>query len=523
MEHFFIYQLKTGICLALLYICSKAFLSNETFFRFNRFTLLLGVVVCFFIPLIQVDIHSSTFVQKPFVMMEELLVVENAPFESRFEQTDVSNPASQTIRIETVVWILFLAGSVINLIYLLKSTYAMFCIIRKGRKSACFNHTLVIVSQKIAPFSWGKYIVLSEEDHNDSPDEIICHEQAHIRHFHYIDILVMEFFLLFQWFNPVMWLLISELKDIHEYQADRSVLQSGIDAKKYQLLLVKKAVGASSYALANSFNHSKIKKRITMMLKEKSNQWARLKLLLLLPFGVLTVYAFARTAVNERNVNESVDSVIACESNLFSPEVQEIPEINGANVSESQVPTNQKPDYIPDYYLVDGEKTTIEQYDKLVKNSIRLDDMQYLPFVKGKIVKIQIVYTTGRKSLTYLREMYVDGKKPDRSHVYMVIDGEKREYNGQMWRLHKVKNELNGKFYDLSTRIYTNKEEAENYIQQHDISKLGLKTVECQFVTKDGTQASEKWYSFIIPPPPPPPPPPLTPPSPPPPPPPPVL
>jgi hypothetical protein len=115
----------------------------------------------------------------------------------------------------------------------------------------------------------------------------------------------MELVLLFQWFNPAIWLLKREMKDIHEYQADISVLKSGIDATKYQLLLVKKAVGASSYTLANSFNHSKIKKRITMMLKIKSNKWARLKLLLLLPLGTLFIYAFAHI-----EVNESPDSII---------------------------------------------------------------------------------------------------------------------------------------------------------------------------------------------------------------------
>jgi len=57
---------------------------------------------------------------------------------------------------------------------------------------------------------------------------------------------------------------------------------------------VKKAVGSSLYTLANSFNHSKIKKRITMMLKKKSNNWARLKLALLVPVGFAALSAFAR-------------------------------------------------------------------------------------------------------------------------------------------------------------------------------------------------------------------------------------
>ena len=103
----------------------------------------------------------------------------------------------------------------------------------------------------------------------------------------------METTLLLQWFNPTVWLLKRELRDIHEYQADKGVLSQGIDATKYQLLLVKKAVGSSLYTLANSFNHSKIKKRITMMLKKKSNNWARLKLALLVPVGLAALSAFA--------------------------------------------------------------------------------------------------------------------------------------------------------------------------------------------------------------------------------------
>jgi len=499
MEHFLIYLLQTGICLTLFYVCAKAFLSNETFFRFNRFTLLIGVTVCFLLPLIQVNITEPTAIQQPFVAIEKLLTLERIPVESSSEPAaypaSQHEPVKQTIHFVTLLWIIFLAGAIINLFLLLKSTRAMFSIIRKGRKLSYFNQILVIVSQNIAPFSWGKYIVLSEEDYTENPFEIICHEQAHIRYFHFLDILFLEFLLLFQWFNPVIWLLVSELKDIHEYQADRSVLQSGIDAKKYQLLLVKKAVGASSYTLANSFNHSKIKKRITMMLKERSNRWARLKLLILLPFGVLTVYAFARTQVN---VPDS-----GYESNHFFQETQKVMEKNERQDPELSAPVKQKPDYIPAYYLVDGEKMTIEQYGELVKNSIRLDDMQYMPFAKGKTVKIQIVYTTGLKSLEYYREMNVAGKRPGRSHVYIVIDGVKNEYNGQLWRTHTVKNDSNGQYWELSPRMFSSKIEADNYIKQNDYLKLGIKSVEFQFVTKDGSQSSKVWYSFIIPPPPP--------------------
>ena len=68
----------------------------------------------------------------------------------------------------------------------------------------------------------------------------------------------MQIFLLVYWFNPVVWLLKRELQEVHEFEADNGVINTGIDATKYQLLLVKKAVGTRLYSMANGFNHSKL-------------------------------------------------------------------------------------------------------------------------------------------------------------------------------------------------------------------------------------------------------------------------
>ena len=113
----------------------------------------------------------------------------------------------------------------------------------------------------------------------------------------------------FQWFNPGAWLLKQELQNIHEYEADETVINEGVNAKEYQLLLIKKAVGTRLYSMANSFNHSKLKKRITMMLKEKSNPWARLKYLYVLPLAAIAVTAFARPEISEKMEEISVAKV----------------------------------------------------------------------------------------------------------------------------------------------------------------------------------------------------------------------
>ena len=176
----------------------------------------------------------------------------------------------------------------------------------------------MVHNQEIAPFSWMKYIVISRKDLEENGREILIHEMAHIHHRHSVDLLVADICIFFQWFNPSAWLLKQELQNVHEYEADETVINEGVNAKEYQLLLIKKAVGTRLYSMANSFNHSKLKKRITMMLKEKSNPWARLKYLYVLPLAAIAVTAFARPEISEK-----MEEISAVKVNDLAEIVQE--------------------------------------------------------------------------------------------------------------------------------------------------------------------------------------------------------
>jgi TonB-dependent SusC/RagA subfamily outer membrane receptor len=143
------------------------------------------------------------------------------------------------------------------------------------------------------------YVLISEKDWAESGEDIFTHEMAHIKNGHFFDLLLAEACVLLHWFNPAVWLLRQELQHVHEYEADESVIREGIDAKRYQLLLIKKAVGAQRFtSVANSFNHSTLKKRIAMMLKRKSQPWARLKYLYVLPLAVCAIAAFAHPEIS---------------------------------------------------------------------------------------------------------------------------------------------------------------------------------------------------------------------------------
>ena len=318
-----LYILKSTICLILFYLGFKALLSNDTFFRFNRWVLLVGIATCMLLPAIKIQTSEPLLIQQPIIHLEKMIAGE----ETVVTYLSDNNPEVNMIPVVTpakmidwgqIIALLYWAGFIFCLMTTLLSFRKMFVLIRSGRKLQQGRYTLILVPSCVSPFSWGRYIILSEEDYEKHPDEILTHEMMHLKSHHSIDLLFMECILWIHWFNPAIWLLKRELKDIHEYQADKGVLTQGVDATKYQLLLVKKAVGSSLYTLANSFNHSKIKKRITMMLKGKSNNWARLKLLLLVPVGLIVLNAFAR-----QEVNRQLETLVQSKDKETPPEEQQ--------------------------------------------------------------------------------------------------------------------------------------------------------------------------------------------------------
>ena len=296
MGVFFIYILKSSVCLVLFYLFFRLLLSKETFHRFNRMALLGVLFFSLLIPCIEVTTRHQVEVQQAMLSIEQLLLMaelEATPVEAGAVQETVASWIQ-------IVLLVYLAGILFLACRSIYSLISLFRLIHSGKREKLEKGgTLVMHYQEIAPFSWMKYIVISQKDMEENGREILIHEMAHIHHHHSIDLLLADICIFFQWFNPGAWLLKQELQNIHEYEADETVINEGVNAKEYQLLLIKKAVGTRLYSMANSFNHSKLKKRITMMLKEKSNPWARLKYLYILPVAAIAVTAFARPEISE--------------------------------------------------------------------------------------------------------------------------------------------------------------------------------------------------------------------------------
>ena len=298
MGTFFVYILKTSICLTGFYLFYRLLLSKETFHRFNRVALLGILLLSLLIPFCEITVPKESEVQQTLLTIEQILTLAD-----HVPQTEVQAlPSSMPLWLPVLLCI-YLLGILFFLGRNLYSLFHMLRLLHGGRQEKLEKGiTLIIHDKNIAPFSWMKYVVISEKDLQENSKEILIHEMAHVHNRHSIDLLISDICIIFQWFNPASWLLKQELQNIHEYEADETVIRQGVNAKQYQLLLIKKAVGTRLYSMANSFNHSKLKKRITMMLKEKSSPWARMKYLYVLPVAAITLTAFARPEIsNELN------------------------------------------------------------------------------------------------------------------------------------------------------------------------------------------------------------------------------
>ncbi|MDR1553389.1 MAG: hypothetical protein LBS69_08005 [Prevotellaceae bacterium] len=301
-----VYLIKSGICLSVFYLFYKLLLSNETFHKFNRAALLGILFLSIALPLIEISSteQQTEMLNNIMMMLQSTLVYSDAAGIELMQQ-----PETATLTWLHAILLIYIAGVIFLPIRNIYSVIKLCLLVKNGRKQILENNiTLIIVHNKnIAPFSWFKYIVISEKDFAESGNEIITHEKAHIMKRHSIDLLLCHIYSMVQWINPVVWLFKRELQNIHEYEADEAVIKKGVNAKQYQMLLIQKAVGSKLFALANNFNKNKLQKRITMMSKNKSNPYSRLKYLYVLPMLAIVVTTFANPQV--KNEMEKISSV----------------------------------------------------------------------------------------------------------------------------------------------------------------------------------------------------------------------
>ena len=321
METFFVYLVKSSVCILFYELFYRLFLRGETFHRLNRIVLLVSLILSLLLPLFDVSEWFATAGQNRALPLTELTVSLQ---ELVVEQKTAALSDHNGMTVSVVLFGIYLTGVVLLLLKnLFVFVYLNRLLKRCRREQTTDGQVYYRCPDQIGPFSWLGRVVLSSADDGALTSCILAHERAHVQLGHSLDLVLVELFLCFQWFNPAAWWLKKDLRLVHEYEANRYVLSSGFDACTYQLLLIRKSVGPKLYNMVHSFNNYSLKKRITMMMKRKSRFWTQAKSLYVLPLGGFVLSLFACTDGKKPSVQEA-QPVETQSAEAQSPKPQEV-------------------------------------------------------------------------------------------------------------------------------------------------------------------------------------------------------
>lgn len=350
MTEFLIYQGKAAIALAVFYMFYRLLLSKETFHRFNRIVLLGTAALSFVLPLC-------------VITFKEVVVVPAMTGSSETIIGEVAGTAAMVPEVSEPIWpvilcSIFALGALAVLIHVVISIIGIRRMIRSGNSQALESgETLIITETDTAPFSWMKYIVISREDYESGYSQILTHEKAHIALRHSWDILFVDMITALQWFNPAIWMLKADLRALHEFEADDAVLRSGANIKEYQYLLIRKAVSKSGYSVANSFNHSTLKARITMMLNKKSSRMSAWKALYVIPLVGISLAATAETRVDYQYEDQTPDNTELVEKYSTPVDKDTKKSFKEKNLKNGRITVDEENDVVTMiYYGLDGKE-----------------------------------------------------------------------------------------------------------------------------------------------------------------------
>ncbi len=336
MNNFIIYSIETAICLALFYLAYRVFLKNDTFFKLNRFYLLASVVASLLMPLLNISMANNTG-QNSFVTKYLIVPVEqyeqdlsenmynghfhgpHGPMPHHNSQltgtkltankTDDAQSVSVNASATKPNWLniilaVYFIGLALFLLRFLLNFIRILVYVSKHPAQKISGMKVIRLEKNISPFSFLNFIFINR---NDYPAEelakIIAHEKVHILQKHSIDLILLELLLIFQWFNPFVWLYKRSLKITHEYLADLGTLNSGVELSGYQYSLLNQVMLENNFEIASTYTFS-VKKRIAMMMKKRSSKLSTLKVIVALPVFLFLFSAFAFNC-NSSNANNT--------------------------------------------------------------------------------------------------------------------------------------------------------------------------------------------------------------------------
>lgn len=278
-----LYLLKSSLLLVIFLLCYRFLLAKETFYTFNRYFLIGGLVSALSLPSViftsTIPVSSLDFSQFPITEM--------------VNQETLSTAQTSAFDFWELGLIVYGLGAFAFSIYFIYQLISLFISLKKQDFHIENGLIYVEIPGVSAPFSFLKYIIYDPQAHTaEELQMILQHERAHAKQLHSLDILLGRFCCVMLWFNPFCWIYFRSMEENLEFLADSCVENKLFSSKSYQLTLLKNATGTKVPQFTQSFYKSFIKKRIIMLNTTKSQSKNRYKVLVLLPFLAAFLWSF---------------------------------------------------------------------------------------------------------------------------------------------------------------------------------------------------------------------------------------
>ncbi len=279
MNPFWNYLLEASIGTALVWSGYYIFLRKLTFFEGNRFFLLAGMFITLLLPLLEIQLIPEK------ILPVQNLVISINGFEEIFGESGTFSSGSAGLIFEIFLYLYFSVVSIRLLIF----GIGIISLIKKIRNSEVqiMNGIGIYIHPEFKPASFFNKILMPGFDkENNIHQQIFLHESEHVRLGHSWDLLFIHFMKSLLWINPFAYLIEVALREVHEFQADKKVIQKTA-LNTYCRLLVDNLTKHTHHPLYHSFNQFQIKNRIVMMNKRKSTNVEKWKYLIGMPLLVM--------------------------------------------------------------------------------------------------------------------------------------------------------------------------------------------------------------------------------------------
>jgi beta-lactamase regulating signal transducer with metallopeptidase domain len=282
----FIYLFKINVAIMLFYFIYRLIFQQDTFFAWKRILLLSMVIFAFIYPLF--DFWGWFVDDANLDKINSLATISIDAATVNFSVAETQKTISFGEIVLLIAKIIYFSGVIFIFLRIFGQILSVLNIFKNSEKQNIFQNQVLVSENINAPFSFFGKIIFNPKNYSESEiNEILLHENLHVRQLHSFDTMLAEILCAFAWFNPFAWFLKREIRLNLEFLADKNVVSAGCELQNYQLNLLRISC-QNRTKITNNFNFSPIKKRIVMLKKNQTKSAGVLKYALLLPiFAVL--------------------------------------------------------------------------------------------------------------------------------------------------------------------------------------------------------------------------------------------